>query len=200
MAIILIAAKDLTNHCRKGDIVEIVDDGHEFGAKEGLPNFIRVTVTDRNATQIENYLERVTRALDYEVLGSNELGARCKIEYAVTGSVPKDISLALEEYVLSGGEQELDVQLFERSPDSLTVDIAIPLLSAKARRTRAKRIQEQNAILKAFRDDINDKFQEVIDHRRWCFSPSDVDGVVNSGGETAATAAQLQGKLVDKWA
>lgn len=36
---------DAASSYKRGDIVAIFDDGHEFGSKEGLPGFVRVIVT-----------------------------------------------------------------------------------------------------------------------------------------------------------
>ena len=198
-AICLIAAQDLSEHAQKGDIIGIFPEDHEFGRKEGLPRFVRVTITDKEPNQIENFLSNTKRAIGYEVLNSNVLGARCRMEYEVTGSVPKDISLELEEYVLSGGDQELGVEMVERDPDFLVVNIAIPQ-ATNILRHRRTRISGQNAVLKAFRDDINDKFEDILGYRRYCFDPAEVDRVVDLGGEISATANQVDNHLIDKFA
>ena len=38
------ASKDRRGCYKRGDVVAVMPDGHEWGAKEGLPNFVRIDV------------------------------------------------------------------------------------------------------------------------------------------------------------
>jgi hypothetical protein len=56
----------------KGHIIAVQPDGHQWGNKEGLPNFIQVRVTDAlTVEQAEVYRQRWKTTFDYEVVNHN---------------------------------------------------------------------------------------------------------------------------------
>lgn len=64
-----------------GDVVVAKASPATWGGKEGLPDFVRITVTDTTLTQVNNYLQPWYFDLDYTVLqqDSND-GYRVRIE------------------------------------------------------------------------------------------------------------------------
>lgn len=55
--------KDVRGCYKRGDIVLAMPDGHEWGAKEGLPTFVIVKVPGLNHTKVQAYLDS---AYDYD--------------------------------------------------------------------------------------------------------------------------------------
>lgn len=85
---------------RKGDIVVVMPDGHEWGAQEGLPTFVRVRVPGVAASAVADRIESWRRVIDYEIVQTNAAldGARFRIFQQVPGvATPKGITRAQVE-------------------------------------------------------------------------------------------------------
>jgi hypothetical protein len=56
---------------KKGDIVVVKPDGHEWGAGEGLPTFVRVLCPGLDHTVVEDRIQPWTYNIDFEIVASN---------------------------------------------------------------------------------------------------------------------------------
>lgn len=83
--------KDEAGCYKKGDIVGLQPDGHEWGAKEGLPTFVRVKVPGLPVATILDRAEPWQRAIDYDVVAQNTAldGARFRLFVAVPGAAKR---------------------------------------------------------------------------------------------------------------
>lgn len=184
---LLVAARNLPKtKYRKGDVVAVLPDGALFGAREGLPNFVQLTVSDATQPQAQAYLDHWRQAYDYTIDAENAEGYRATLRVdpaslAISG-VNKEVKLEIKTYVLTGGDQGLTVELHDQGFDFLTVDIAKP------------------ADLPAFKREINDRFEETLSFSRYYFRFDDIDDVVSGGGTITRTKAQVLGLIQDKLA
>lgn len=189
MAKLLVAAANLTATTIKGDIGEVKPDSHVWGALETLPNWLQITITDKTDQQILHYLQRVVQSYKYTIDNTNAGGVRATIavDEAFSGLFDKSIRADVADFILAGGSMGLTVVENDRTAESLTADIALPDDDTRL------------PTLKAFRDDINDLYAEVIAWRRWQFTESAVDQVIGMGGMWSGTAAQADNFLLDKF-
>lgn len=189
MAKLLVAAIVLPTGVPAGDIVENYESSYTWGSLEVLPNFLRVEITDKNKTQLDNFLERIVKAYTYSVDAQNAAGARCtmRVDEAFSGDLSENLDAEVRAYVLTGGEQELTVVQVSETETTLQVDIAVA-----DDETRLPTLQ-------AFKRDINDKFQQLIGYRRYAFTQAGIDFVLGHGGEWAGTANQADKYVFDKF-
>lgn len=185
---LLVAAKDLADDVFKGDIVEVHLGSYEWGDKEALPNFIRITITNRNKAEADEYLRKVTKIFTYSIDGQNAQGVRATIsvDQSASGILDLEVKQELKTYILEGADLELAVTEFAQTPASLTIDIVLA--------------DDENRMptLQSMRDNINDKFSDAIRYRRYFFNPASVDTVIASGGSMSVTAAQAAANIVDR--
>lgn len=66
---------DLAGCYKRGDLVVVADDGHEWGASERLPKFWQVRITNVSKAQAEKYTASVNRFTDI-VLNDTETTVR----------------------------------------------------------------------------------------------------------------------------
>lgn len=192
MAKLLIAAQDLATGVLKGDIVEVYPDSYTWGNKESLPNFIRASISDKTKEQIDIYLSSIYRIFNYTINNQNANGVRATvaIDTSVSGTIDLSVKQEVKDFILSGAGA-LDaskVTLHAQTPESLTVNIAIP---DDGNRTPT---------LQAIKFNVNNFFSEVIGYRRFQFESGAVDSVISSGGEWSGTAVQAASAIVDRLA
>lgn len=190
MAKILVAAKDLASGVVKGDIVEVYPDSYGWGNKEGLPNFIRLEITNRTKEQADVYLQQVVKAFDYSIDAQNASGVRgtISVDQTLSGDIDKEVKQELKDYILDGAGADVPVSQVSQTSESLTVDITLP------------DDENRTPTLQGMKDNVNDRFQQVIGYRRYFFNPIQVDVVVAAGGSISVTAAQASPNLIDRFA
>lgn len=116
--------KDESGCYKKGDIVGLQSDGHEWGAKEGLPNFIRVKVPGLSVDTILDRAEPWQRSIDYEIVSTslNQDGARFRLFVAVPGAANRFgiTRQMVEDWVTSWGGV-----VFSEATNEVRFDITI---------------------------------------------------------------------------
>lgn len=167
----------------KGEPVIVRDSGEvmtvPWGAQEGLPDFIVIEITDRAAHQIQPYMDQVTNAITWEVLNSNANGRRyrLKVNPNVDADFPtKSVGQDLRDYL----EQNYQAVWQSWGGGEMVIDIP-------------------NTQWSDLRDDIIDKFEEVVKMRRYMFAESDVDFVVAQGGFYSTTFSTVGSRIVDRY-
>ena len=68
---LLVITKDGSHHshAKKGDIIAVVDNGHEWGKKEGLPLFVVIKIPEMTMEEAKLYEEQLTEEVDVEIEG-----------------------------------------------------------------------------------------------------------------------------------
>ena len=181
---ILIAAQDLPSGYAKGDIVSVLPDGGEFGNKEALPSFIRLTVSDATKQEADAYLSHWGKIFDYEILAENAQGYRIRVSVdsaaiSATGG-GAELRQQLKDGILSGLKLGWTVQLHDQTANSITVDVAKPANLAEGKAA------------------LNERFSEIAAKSRYYFAAADVDKAIAAGGEFTRTRSQVTALLQDK--
>ena len=179
MAELLIAAVDL-NTQKKGEVVDIKPSLFTWGNKEGLPNFVQLSITDATREQTYNFFEEWTMKYQHEILNENDEGYRIKVsadpEVINTSGLSRSvIKLKMQNFLTKRGAVSITV-----ASGSITFDIPKPVDLAQLKRE--------------FADQYNARF----DSRRYYFSATDVDNAVAQGGKITLTKQQALNIVVDK--
>ncbi len=193
---ILIAAHDL-NHSSKGYPKNAKDTPCVWGKKEGLPDYVILRITDATKNQVEYFLQQWHKKFAYDIVNENELGYRIRIKvdasFVAVSGLNKEIRSEMKTYinevygatVFSYDDYEAVLDI----PKPLTMFLGMPLI-------------ERLTTLQELKDDIHDKFAEVIDHRFYYFDGADVDyALTQPGGIVERTKTQalvmIKSKLDD---
>jgi hypothetical protein len=166
----------------KGYPVVIAEYPAGWGAGEGLPDFIQLTISDATLEGVEHFLNDWPLRYTHSIVMQNASGYRLLVEvdpdYISASNVGKDqIKNAMQEWVSQMGGT---VNAF--SSNSMTFDIPKPV-----------NLQELKA-------DFDDKFKDVLDIRRYYFGADAVNAGIAAGGQITLTKAQALAKLIDKLA
>lgn len=176
---VLIAATDLPPFL-KGDIVVAKQSPAIWGGKEGLPDFIRLTISDRDLVDIEPYLDDFQNILqnDPPQVIDGRRHVRIFVDPGVVGKFD-------------------DAKVFKQEfRDYIVAEYSAVLESSAA--TEAVFSFPLEVSLADVRDDITDKFDERLLERRWHFSEASVDQVVGLGGTVTRTFAQVASVILDR--
>lgn len=73
---------------KKGDIVVVRPDGHEWGGEENLPNFVLLKVPGVTVEQVENRIEEWHQIIEFEVVATDasQDGARIRLYTTIPGA------------------------------------------------------------------------------------------------------------------
>jgi len=184
---VLIAAED-KNHSLKGYPKNVKDVPCVWGKKEGPPGYVILRITDATAAQVEHYLKQWHKQFTYEILAENKQGYRIKVTVdpalVSASGLNKEIRADLKNYIVeSYGAQVHRYDLYEA-----VIDIPKPLT-----------INGDPTTLQGLRDDVHDKFSEMVDSRFYYFSESDVDYALSQpGGIVERTKAQVVAMINSK--
>lgn len=188
---------DGTGSKGKGDVVTVKDEPWAWGAKEGLPDFIRVTISDATAAQVANFLDAWPTDYQFSIVNQNASGWRFRVEvdpaYISATGVGRDVlksemtAWVTEPYEGGRGAGGTVVSF---AVDSMTCDI--PKTGLGSAEDLVKRAE-----LKAR---FSDRFATLFQPARYHFAASDVDTVVASGGLQTLSRAQAQAVIVDRLA
>lgn len=189
MAELLICADDLDTVHKKGYVITVQETPYEWGDMEGLPNFIQLTISDATKAQVEAYMQQWPIRYQFSLVNQNQDGYRVQIAvdplYIDASNVARDqIKANMREYIENAPEGDIwhGTQIVNFAPSAMTVDIPKP------------------ANLAAMADDFHDKFAEILDIRRYYFSPATVDAAIVAGGVFTRTKAQVLTIIQDKLA
>lgn len=173
----------------RGEPVVIKDSPAVWGTKEGLPNWVRLAITDATAAQVIHYLNPVKALFEYEVLNQTAAGARIRIsaDSAVLTVYEAGMRQEMHEYLQAVWGAVYQPTL-SNPPLDYVLDFPNPTPSGDALE------------LPKLQDDFEDKFVEVVNLHRYYFSAADMDAAVAAGGYYELTAAQAANRIIDKLA
>lgn len=104
-----------------------------------------------------------------------------------------EMKTAMRDHIESGSEYWEGSQVLSFGPNSITVQIP------KNGPYQVANGMSDNNYRKLLRSDFSDIFKTVINIRRYHFSESDVDDLVNNhGGQRTVTAAQAMSVIIDR--
>jgi hypothetical protein len=182
MAVELLIAATNLNPYQKGDIVVAKQSPAVWGGAEGLPNFIRLTITDRDLVDIEPYLESFENVLQGEGLGIFDGNRRVRlfVDPDVVGKVDdaRAFKAELRDFFVNtwGGR----VVSGTVTPTEATIDFPLSVALADVKR------------------ELVDKFDDRLFERRYYFSEASVDQVVGIGGLINRTFSQVAAVVQDR--
>lgn len=173
---ILIAAKDL-NHSSKGYPKNVKDIPCVWGKKECPPGYVILRITDASASQVEHFLQQWHKKFAYTIINENEAGYRIKVEVdpalVSASGMNKEVRADMKYYIRNTWDAVIVAY------DDFSVFVDIPKVDGVLD-------------LQEVKDDIHDKFAEVIDHRFYYFDSGDVDNALTKpGGIVERTKAQV---------
>ena len=179
MAELLVAAVDL-NLQKKGEIVDVKETPWTWGAKEGLPNYIQLTIPDATKAQVDTFLDEWKMTFQHEIVNENAAGYRIRVSadpsaINATGLARQVIKGDMQEFLIEQGGVNINF-----AADSVTFDIAKP------------------ADLPALKADFADVFDDRYELRRYYFAAADIDAAVAGGGTMTLSKTQAQNNIKDK--
>jgi len=176
---VAVRATDGSNNYLKGYITSVSDNPYT-GSGYVLPNFIILTLSDCDASQVENFLDGWDIKFKHTVINENDLGYRIKIEVEPIYISASDVGKTEIKESMRDWTEDLGFTVQNFTNNSMTLDIAKPvnLLQVKI--------------------DFADVFDDVLSIRRYYFSHNNVDSVVSSGGKITLTKAQALNFIIDK--
>ena len=177
---ILIAAKDFTSF-KKGWPVVIKDSPATWGSKEGLPQFVRLIISDATKSAVEHFLNQWPIKFKHEIQAENAQGYRINItvdpdHVNISGDNRDQIKETMQDFL-----EDIGAVNITRTVQSVTFDLAKP------------------ADLPQLKEDFADVFDEIFSQRRYYFTSADVDTAISNGGETTLTKAQVLNRVVDRY-
>jgi hypothetical protein len=169
------------NHSKaiKGQIASIKEAPAVWGQREGLPNYVILTISDRTAEQVKQYSEQIKNIFNWDLLNSNASGRRYRIWIAqnILNFKPGEgLRNEIRDYLIN----EYNASLISYNPPNEAV-FDIP-----------------NTDWVALKNNIVDRFEVIMEKRRWRFSEADVDTAIISGGKVTLNGIQAASKLIDR--
>lgn len=170
----------------RGEPVIIKDQPATWGAKEGLPNWGKLIITDKTKEQVENYLAPLRSVFEYTVLGQNAQGKRIRIEIEpkiveIFGA-GKGMRQELYEWLQEVYQAE-NVPAQSNPPYSYVLDFPDPDLD-----------------LQQLKLEFEDEAVDSLAPHRYHFSETDMDILVASGGVLSLTGNQAATRIIDRLA
>lgn len=169
------SAVDLAYSHKKGDIIEVREDGFDWSPTM-IPGIgVIVRVPDLTVQQVRDYHKSVVVDIDFEVLVSNAQGKRIRIfntDTSVTYAITRQ---QVETFVTNHGgavksvSQNEVVADFPNTTDWTQLEF-----------------------------DIKQALNRFVVVNRYYFSSDDVDQAIAAGGYVTLTPAQLLNKVLDK--
>ena len=196
MACVLVVAARNLQVLLKGDPVEVFQLPRDapWGNMEGLPDFIRITLTDADKSQVTQYLFDWVVDFEWTIQSQNAAGWRFRVEvdpqYVSASGTGRDIlRQEMEDWVAEPYEaQGAGGTVVTISASQLVADI--PKTGLGAAEDLAKRAELKSR--------FSDKFRDTVLPRRYYFASSDVDTVIGNGGLQDLTRAQAIALLIDR--
>jgi hypothetical protein len=181
----------------------VYDLPHEWGAKEGLPNWVQLTISDATASQVEHFLfawkidytfSIVSETFTGGLYGAGQWRVTVEVDPALisaSGTGQSELKTEMQTWVTSSFTDphfpgaEGSVVTFTTS--SMTIDTPKPTDPT-----------EQAERLPALKRLFTDRFEHILDVRRYYFLDTDVDAAVAAGGTITRTRAQALALVQDK--
>jgi len=183
---ILIHAID-HNKAEKGFMQDVRDvselDERPWGGREGPPNYIILTISDAEKSQILHFMDNWKNEFTYEKLAENAQGRRYKISVNLKVIQQFGIDKGIRAEVNDFLQNEYGAVLVNYVPAQGYATYDIP-----------------NTDWQAMKSDLLDLFEEQVDTRRYRFTPSDVDLAVAAGGSVTLNTAQALARVIDRLA
>jgi len=180
MAELLISNTD-ANNLNRGEVVAYYDSPWTWGAKEGLPNYVQLSVPDATIQQVANFLENWQVRFAHEILAQNDQGYRVQIKVDPVWISVSDIN----KYQMHSKMQDFIVDrhagvIVSIDSEQMTADLPKPI------------------DLQIVKTEFADIFDKYLNARRYYFDTTDMDLAVSQGGQITLTKAQALNRIVDK--
>ena len=185
---ILIAAED-KNTSRKGYPCNIVDTPYEWGRLESkLGGYIILRVPDATKAETIHFLRQWKKTFTYSIVNENQNGYRIRVEVdpAVVSTSGNNRSLraGMKEYV----RDAYGAVVKSYTEYEVVLDIPKPLM-----------ISGVESTFQEMKEDIADKFDDIVDKRHYYFDSVDVDAVfATETGIVERTKAQVIASIRNK--
>lgn len=153
-----------------------------WGRKEGLPNYVKVRITDAAKTDVEQYLMPVKNKFSFTLI--EDTGTSLIFDITVNKKMlalfgnTKGITL---DAILALDEKGHDVTFVNRELDNSRL-----------------RLNIKDTDGRQMMDDVLDMFQEVVATRRYHIDPAVVDLAIANGGVLERTSVQVIPGVVDR--
>jgi len=179
------------NVSKKGEIVSNRDDAN-FGLRARLPLVLRAEITGATATEVDQYLDRITSVVQYNTLINDPAGwrVRMQVDQKVIDATGMDTSFkqAIKDYVLNDPHDgNWTATQFAQSPTQLTVDI----------------VKGQTYGLTQIKQDVNsffnDALAETLHFQQFYYPDSVIDPRVVQGLIDEAANEDINGDLPVDW-
>lgn len=180
MAELLVSNND-ANTQQIGEVVDVKPDGHVWGGREGLPNYVHITITDATREQAMVFLDRweIVYKLTEQVNNPQRIRYRIEVDESSISSsgIGRD---QLKDDMQGWAERLYGGTALAFTPEQFTVDIPKPFDTTK------------------FAADFADIWNTVFDIRRYKFTQADVSAAVAAGGSASYTLADALARVIDK--
>ena len=161
------------------------DEPWSWGLLEGLPDWIRVTLSDADASEVENYLDAWEVDFEFSIVSVTV----DPVYISATNVANNVLKSRMNDWVTeSYDERGAGGTVFSFSSTELVADV--PKTGAGAAADLAKRQELKSR--------FSDKFKGVFSRKRWRFLATDVDAVVAAGGTVTRTKAQVTAIIRDR--
>jgi len=165
----------------KGSIETVKDSPAIWGGKEGLPDYVILTITDKTKEQVRAYRERLQELFYSELLNSDAEGRRYRIWVNPNIGIintAKGMRAKFRDFLVN----KYGAQVVTYSPPNEAV-FDIP-----------------NTDWTKLQSEIHDRFTKAINGQRYYFLEDDVDAAVGNGGKASLTGNQAAARIVDRLA
>jgi hypothetical protein len=163
------------------DVSKLVE--HPWGAREGLPNYVRLRITDATESQVLNYLDSWQREIAFDLVGQNAAGRRYQMSInpkIITEFGEADgLKVEIKDYLVN----DYGANFISWDP---SVGVAV--------------VDVPNTNWSELAADIVDKFRTTLSNRRYYFEPGDVDLAVAAGGYVELNTNQVLNRIIDRLA
>lgn len=197
---ITVAGKELKGAYSKGDVIALVPDGGDWGAREVPPNFVRLTISDATIEEAYQYISGWKLKFVFTLVNENAQGWRYRVEVDPT-------VISASEVGKSELKSDMQSLIDNAAADSIwdgcqTVSFfsngwAVDIPKNGTYQTATGATNQE--YLKALRDDVVDKFTAAVRLSRYYFAEADVElALTKFNGEVTITKAQALSKIKDK--
>ncbi len=170
----------------RGEPVAWKEQPCEWGAKETLPNWVRLIISDATIQQVQNFLAPLRSVFTYTVVASTAEGYRIRVEInpAIVTIFGADAGMRADLYEwLQENYNAQNVPHLANPPYSYTLDFPDPNLDSQK-----------------LREEFEDIAQQTLAPHRYHFSDTDVNTAIANGGVMAVTAAVAANRIIDRLA
>ncbi len=170
-----------TTHAKaiKGAIVGVKDEPAVWGTKEGLPNYVIVTISNATMAQVGNYLDPWKSDFQHAVVTLP--GGEKEITVTITAQFMAAFGAGLKAKMKTYLEDEWLATFTSYVPTQAVFEVP------------------SGTDLAELKSSILDIFEDWFPFR-WIFDPAEVDIVIGLGGFVTVTKAQATDRIIDRTA